>query len=404
MGLLSAFGLSKSKAINAQSSPPVMGENFGTNFQGYFGTSYAAPILRNEAMQVAAMARARQLICGVIASIPLELINKQTGSKLDVVPPWVDQPDYRQPRSTTIAWTVDALLFHPVAYWEVNTVYSDGRPADMAWVANDRVSAILKNYNTVVDYYLVDGNQRPWSGVGSLITFQSITGDGILTTAAGILRAALDVQNAASIAAQTPMATGYIQNHGADIPEAAVESLLTRWKSKRKANATAYLTSTLEYKPIGYSPKEMMYAEAIQSFATQIARACNLAAYWLDADQIRTNTYANRIDMRQDLVDLTLRAFISSIEDRLSMDDICPRGQMVRFAVDETFLRNDAITRLTVIEKMLALGLIDVPEAKEMEGLADDGSDSLSVVPNTPNTPNAKVLEMPKAMGDTSNG
>ncbi|CAB4161704.1 portal_HK97, phage portal protein, HK97 family [uncultured Caudovirales phage] len=400
MGLLRNLGLTKDKAINAQFNPPVMGDNYGTNFNGYFGTSYASPILRNEAMQVPAMMRARNLICGVIAAIPLELIDKKTGSKLDVVPPWVDQPDYRQPRSTTIAWTVDSLLFHPCAYWEVVTEYADGRPSDMAWVSNDRVSAVLRNYDTVVDYYLVDGNKRPFSGAGSIITFQSINGDGILATAAGTLRAALDIQNAASIAAASPMATGYIQNHGADIPEASVESLLNRWRAKRKSNATAYLTSTLEYKTVGFSPKDMAYVDSIQFMATQIARACNLSAYWLDADITTSNTYQNRIDVRKDLVDLTLRSFISSIEDRLSMDDICPRGQMVRFAVDETFLRNDPITRLTVIEKMLQLQLIDLPEAKEMEGLADEGSDSLSVVPNTPN---AKVLDMPtmpNAMGD----
>ena len=55
------------------------------------------------------------------------------------------------------------------------------------------------------------------------------------------------------------------------------------------------------------------------------------------------------------------------------MDDLTPRGVEVRFAVDETFLRNDPITRLTVIEKLLGLGLVDVNQAKEMEGLSPDG-------------------------------
>ena len=66
------------------------------------------------------------------------------------------------------------------------------------------------------------------------------------------------------------------------------------------------------------------------------------------------------------------------------MDDICPRGQVVRFAIDETFLRNDPLTRLSVIEKMLQLGLIDLPEAKEMEGLADSGSESAPLASVTP--------------------
>ena len=382
MGIRSMLGFMPK--IDAQFAPPIMGENFGTNFNGFFGQDYASPILRNEAMQVPAMARARNLICGVIATIPMELFDAKTGSKLDIQPPWVNQPDYRQPRSSTIAWTVDSLLFHPVAYWEVVQEYSDGRPADMAWVSNDRVSVITKSNNTVVDYYLVDGIKRPWSGLTSLITFQSIAGDGILATGGQTLRSALDIQNAATVAAQTPQATGHLKNSGADIPEAAVEALKSRWKANRKANAVSYLTSTIDFVPNSFAPKDMMYNEAIQYLSTQIARLCNISGYLLDAEVFRSTTYQNVIDERKNFVDFTLRPFIASIEDRLSMDDICPRGQVVRFAIDETFLRNDPLTRLSVIEKMLQLGLIDLPEAKEMEGLADSGSESAPLASVTP--------------------
>jgi hypothetical protein len=40
------------------------------------------------------------------------------------------------------------------------------------------------------------------------------------------------------------------------------------------------------------------------------------------------------------------------------MDDITRRGNQVRFALDETFLRADTLARLEAIEKMLNLGLI----------------------------------------------
>ena len=122
MGLKSFLGIGtpKPSAVQAQQSPAVMGETFGTNFNGYFGTNFGVPLLRNEAMQVPAQARARNLICGVIGTIPLELYDAKTGKELES-PLWLDQPDTRQPRSVTIAWSVDALLFHPVAYWEVNS-------------------------------------------------------------------------------------------------------------------------------------------------------------------------------------------------------------------------------------------------------------------------------------------
>jgi len=48
----------------------------------------------------------------------------------------------------------------------------------------------------------------------------------------------------------------------------------------------------------------------------------------------------------------------------------------VRFAIDDTFLRADTMTRLAAIEKMISLGLISVEEAQEMEDLSPNGTDN----------------------------
>jgi hypothetical protein len=58
------------------------------------------------------------------------------------------------------------------------------------------------------------------------------------------------------------------------------------------------------------------------------------------------------------------------------MDDITARGNYVKFDLDSTFLRADAMQRLNVIEKMLNLGLIDVNQAMEMEDLTPNGSNN----------------------------
>jgi hypothetical protein len=58
------------------------------------------------------------------------------------------------------------------------------------------------------------------------------------------------------------------------------------------------------------------------------------------------------------------------------MDDVTNGRNVVRFAVDETFLRADAMARLDVIEKMLNLGLIDLDQAKEMEDLTPEGNNA----------------------------
>jgi hypothetical protein len=96
----------------------------------------------------------------------------------------------------------------------------------------------------------------------------------------------------------------------------------------------------------------------------------------INAEHNRSSTYQNVLDARKEFFAYTLAPYISAIEDRLSLDDLTPRGQVVRFAVDETFLRANPQDRLAVTEKLLSLQLISLDQAKEMEGLAPDGSES----------------------------
>jgi HK97 family phage portal protein len=376
MGLLQTLGLRK-KDVEAQLSPPIMSQTYGAGvytFGGLFNSSGIPFIDRNLALQIPSLVRCRNLICGVIASIDLELIQKSSGRKLEN-PVWLDQFDLRQPRSVTISYLVESLLLYGVGYLRVNSVYQDdGRPSGFEWVANTRVTVTTDQYGDSVEYYEINRERVPDSGVGSLVTFQSLL-PGVLETGGRTIQAALDIQKAASVAAATPMATGFIKNSGADLPEAQISGLLAAWKAARASRSTAYLTSTLDYQTVGYSPKEMMYNEASQYLATEIARLMNVPAYYISADMNNSMTYQNIIDGRKEFVAYSLQPFLSAIENRLSMDDITRRGNVVRFALDESFLRADTMARLLAIEKMLTLDLITVDEARALEELSPDGLD-----------------------------
>jgi HK97 family phage portal protein len=376
MGLLQTLGLRK-KDVEAQLSPPIMSQTYGAGvytFGGLFNSSGIPFIDRNLALQVPSVSRCRNLICGVIASIDLELIQKSTGRKLEN-PVWLDQFDLRQPRSVTMSYLVESLLLYGVGYLRVNSVYQDdGRPSGFEWVANTRVTVTTDQYGDSVEYYEINRERVPDSGVGSLVTFQSLL-PGVLETGGRTIQAALDIQKAASVAAATPMATGFIKNSGADLPEAQIQGLLASWRAARNSRATAYLTSTLDYQPVGYSPKDMTYNESSQYLATEIARLMNVPAYYISADMNNSMTYQNIIDGRKEFVAYSLQPFLSAIENRLSMDDITRRGNVVRFALDESFLRADTMARLLAIEKMLTLDLITVDEARALEELSPDGLD-----------------------------
>ena len=368
MGLFSRF--SKPAVIEAQYAPPVMADTY----------QYQIPynllsIDRISAMSIPAVNRCRNLIANTIGAMELKLELKRTGEDLPKLP-WMDQPSLNQPYAVTLAYTVDSLLFFGVAYWEITEVYADnGYPARFNWVANSRVIPKYDKKNTFIEGYQVDGAVRPMSGLNSLVTFQSMT-DGILQTGARSLTAALDLDRASSIAAATPMPSGVLKNTGADLGENEVQGLLAAWRNARQNRSTAYLTSTLEFQPASFSPKDMMLNEAKQYMATEIARLCNVPAYYISADMNNSMTYANVQDERRQFVSLSLQPYISAIEQRLSMNDITPSTQKICIDLDSGFLRANPLERLEVIEKMLALGLITVQDAMAMEELSPNGSAS----------------------------
>jgi len=376
MGLLSALGITKTnKTVEAQYAPAVMLDSYGFNS---IGTPFGyGPIDRALAVQVPAVNRCANLIKGVVGYLPLKLYKKSTGKEL-ASPLWIEQPDIRQPRSVTISATVDSLIFYGQAFWRITELYADDmRPARFEWVANTRVTAQTNALGTEILYYMVDQAKVPMVGVGSLVTFQGLT-QGILQTSGRTIQAALDLEKAAAISSATPMATGFLKNTGADMPESQVQGLLAAWKSARQNRSTAYLTSTLSYEPVGFSPKDMTYNESIQFLVTQICRAMNVPANMVSADMGTGSsmTYQNILEGRKEFVAYSLQPYICAIEDRLSMDDITARGHTVRFAIEESFLRADTMKRLEALEKMLSLGLITVEEAKEMENMTPEGNEN----------------------------
>ena len=371
MGLFDRFRPVK---IEAQQAPQLMTDSFN-----YYLPGVLTAVGREEAMSVPSVARCRNLIACTIGGLPMELYKKSTGEELGK-PLWLEQPSISQPRSVTIAWTVDSLLFFGVAYWRVTEVYfDDGRPARFEWIAPGRVSFTTDSNTNFITQYTIDGSPVPMSGLGSLVTFQA-QDEGILQRGARTLRSAIDLEKAMRVATSTPMPSGVIKNTGADLAPAEVQGILAAWKQAREQRSTAYLTSTLDYQPTSFSPRDMMFVDAIQNTATQIARMMNVPAYYISADQNNSMTYANVQDERKQFVALSLAPYINAIQDRLSMDDITARGNIVKFDVDSAFLRVDPMERLNVIEKMLSLGLITVEQAMEMEDLTPNGNEDVTSV------------------------
>ena len=358
----------KPQVIEAQYAPQVMGENiFSLN------SAIMPRITRKEAMSVPSVARARNLICGTVASIPLEYYKTSTGEVI-APPRWIKQLSKTQPSFVTLTWLVDSLAFYGVAYLLITERYSeDGRPASFEWIANNRVTFTTDVEGIMIKQYYLDAAPID---MNDIVTIQGFD-EGVLERGARTIQAAVDVERAAALNSAQPQPAGYLKNSGADLPPAEVQGLLAAFKRARQNNSTAYLTSTLDYSPVSFSPKDMMYQDAIRSLSTQVARMMNVPAYLLSSED-NTMTYSNVQDERKQFYSLSIEPYIQAIQTRLSMDDISTSGHEVRFAVHDTFLKQDPLVELQVLEKLLSLGLITTEQAMEMSDLTPNGSEGIS--------------------------
>jgi HK97 family phage portal protein len=174
--------------------------------------------------------------------------------------------------------------------------------------------------------------------------------------------------------AEEPNPAMYIKNSGVDLPANQVSALLSNWKQARQQRSTAYLSGNLDVQTFGFDATQMELSANRMNTATEIARLMNIPAWYLNAEST-SSTYSNTIQERRSLIDLSLSPYLIAVEQRLSMDDITPITQRVRFEIEE-YLRGTPMERIDVTVKLLEAGIINIDEARAMEDLAPRGNNA----------------------------
>lgn len=340
----------------------------------YFTPFNTFRVDRSSAMQVPAVARARNIIAGTISTLGLNSYNMITGAKVEGRK-ILEQPDPALPLAVTMAWTVEDLLFHGRSFWQVLEVnLEDGRPTQARRIDPTRVTFTTDlDTQEIVNGFYIEGGLLPATGVGSLIMFSGID-EGILNRGGRTISTALKLEEAVQRMASEPNPTMVIKNSGVDLPPEQVSSLLAQWKQARATRSTAYLSGPLDVTTFGYDAGQMQLTESRLNTAAEIARMCNIPAWYINAESASA-TYSNVSQERRSLVDFSLRPYMSCIEERLTMVDVSPRGQEVRFDLDD-YLRGNPLEQIEVLERMIAAGLISVDEAREEMDLAPRGNEA----------------------------
>jgi HK97 family phage portal protein len=322
-------------------------------------------------MTVPAVARARNIIAGTIATLPLSTYQEMTEAELPSRPV-IKQPDPALPRNITLAWTLDDLLFYGVAYWQILTTSAeDGRVTSARRIDPTRVTMRTDPNTQNIESWTVDGQLIPFNGIGSLIVFWGLD-EGVLARAGRTIKTAIELEAAALRMAQEPVPQMVLRNEGMNLPEDQKESLLSAFKTARRTRSTAYVEGPINLDIVGFDSAQLQLVEARAYTASEIARAVGIPAWYINAESA-TSTYSNVSAERRSLLDFSLRNLISVVEGRLSQDDITPRGQYVEFELDD-FLRGNPTERVDTLVKLLDAGIISIDEARAMEDLSPRGS------------------------------
>lgn len=323
------------------------------------------------ALQVPAFTKALKVYTHTISAFPLK---EYIGRDQVVARYFLTQPDPVTTYGSIMTRTVTDLLTRDVAYWHITARSWDGFPSAIEYMPYDQIS-FTPSADASMEVFPALG-QIYWNGVyvpmRDIIRFDGDGLGGWLRTMASAVNTAAALEAACLRYAEYPSPNVILKNSGADLPASVVDDLLTAWEEARTSRSTAYLNSTISTESVGgFSPNDMQLTDARNASAIAIARQANLDAQWVNAStQGSSLTYTNRTDLYRQLLDLSLTPVMRFISERLSMNDVTPRGHSVDFDTS-VFLKANNSEITSLIATLRPLEVISVDEARDLLDLPD---------------------------------
>ena len=350
MGIRDIFATRQVQTVATPQSPDVSAQlgpvTSLDSLTPFFGGANTAT--REEFMSIPTAARARNIICSSIASIGLEVIDRSTGMEIeDALPRVIRTPDPRVPGSATYVWTLEDILLYGYGYWQITEFFADtNRVRSVQRVSPSRVTIQTNSLATEIEYYMVDGSPVPNSGIGSLVVFNG-NDEGVLNRAGRTIRTGAELERAAAMYAREPIPSMVLKSNGTALPADRIAKLLDSWSTARRNRGTAFLNADVTLETVGFDPEKLQLAAARSYIATEIARACGIPAYYVDAETGSSMTYSNATTQRQTLLDFSLIPLMTSITERLSMPDFIPSTQEVKYDLSD-YLRGSDLERANI--------------------------------------------------------
>lgn len=285
-----------------------------------FGTT-GLMATRAMAMSIPAVAKARQLLVTQVARFPLRAYR---GTALvEPQPVWTFRTDQDVSPWHRMAWTVDDLIFYGWSCWAVR------RDADGAPISVERIP--IERWATAANgEILVDG--KPVLASSVIV----IPGpfEGLLATATRTLVGGARLEQSWISKAENPVPITELHETGPDeLQDGEPEAIVADWLAARNdpKGTVAYTPNRIQVITHGQNDPAM-FIEARNSLRIDVGGVLGIPAALMDASLSTASlTYSTQEGQRNEFADYTLPYWTDPIAQRLSMDDVVPRGQRIRF-------------------------------------------------------------------------
>lgn len=288
------------------------------------------PVTRLEAMSVPAVARARHLITG-ISRFPVKAYRGEEA--LATQPSWLYRTNGNVPPQLRMLWTIDDLMFNGWALWAVERGAPERDGARGPVIDALRVPPAWWKIDPDTGEIIVtvDGEEkRPDQDSVILIPGPF---EGLLPAGADTIRSAKNLERAWAKRVRQPIPASELHQTTEDpLTDPEIVKLIDSWGAMLdEGGGVAYTPNNIEFKAHGTAVSDL-FIEGRNAVTLDIARLLNVPAMMLDASMATSSLqYVTAVDGRNAFIDITVAYWIMTIEARLSMDDVVPRGQRVGF-------------------------------------------------------------------------
>jgi len=338
-----ALGYSQSKQM---AGPNMVGQYY----------SYQEGALRNSAMSVAAISRARDLMASVIGCMSLRMYQEMwNGEEMErtYVPPrsWLRRLDPEIPNSTLLSWLFDDIFFFGRAFLYITSRTADGFPATFTRLPAGSVQTTDQHgpvfFAPSKSVYFQGGQMNP----DDLVQFISGV-EGIIYQSPLVVEIALKLEAARGRNASSSIPAGVLKQTGGEpLSGSELADLAASFNAARATNQTAALNEFLTYTETSALPDKMLLIAASEYQALECARLTNVPPFLLGVST-GSYSYQSSTQSRHDLYMFGVKPYADCISETLSGDNVVPRGTFIAFDTEAYLIDNYAPDSVKVTEQL----------------------------------------------------